>query len=84
MKKIINIFLLLLILSLTLYANIKVKIDKEEVYSGNEVRYTIIAIGQNPVFPDIRKISGYDVVKITSKTGITNDYKEIASQSYIF
>jgi len=84
MKKILGSFYMVFLLSSTLLAAVKSYVDNKEIYVGDEVRYTITAIGKNPIFPDIKKIAGYRVLKITSHQGITKEYEKKTSKTYIF
>ncbi len=71
MKKILGSLLILII---SLYASVDLKVDKLGFYKGDTVNITISATGEDVEFPDIDQIGGYQIVGISngSQTTIVN------------
>ncbi len=78
---------ILLMLPFILLAFVKVSVNKQTVYPGEEVEFVIEAEGNNVVFPDIQNIGGFEVRGSALSQNITilngNMHKSI-SKSYIF
>ncbi|MDA3946289.1 MAG: BatD family protein [Helicobacteraceae bacterium] len=77
----------LLLLPIFLFADVKVSVDKNALYRGDDVTYTITAVGKDVEFPDITEIGGNPVLSTSSSQNISiinGDYQKTVSKSYIF
>jgi len=70
MKKILGNIILLL-LSINLFANVSLKTDKLALYPGDSLNITISASGKNITFPDIDQIAGYPIEGIANGSSTT-------------
>ncbi len=74
-------------LSVSLFADIKSVVNKNEITRGEEVVFSLIANGNQVQFPNINKIDGYQIEGTQSSQSISivngNTTREI-SRSYIF
>ena len=87
MNKILGRIFILVLLSTSLFAGVKSFVDKNAVYKGEMVRFTISAEGKNPKFPTLTKIAGYKVQSVaesSSTTIINGNYKNTVSKTYYF
>ncbi len=87
MNKILGRIFILVLLSTSLFAGVKAFVDKNAVYKGEMVRFTISAEGKNPKFPTLTKIAGYNVQSVSessSTTIINGNYKNTVSKTYYF
>ncbi len=82
-----KIMWLIVFLSVSLFADIKSVVNKNEITRGEEVVFSLIANGNNVQFPNINKIDGYQIEGTQSSQSISivnaNTTREI-SRSYIF
>ena len=87
-KNLGKLFLIALLFSVQLFANgVEASVDKQVIYKGDGVRYTISIEGDNPIFPNITQIAGYDIrSKSSSKSVniINGNTKILTSKTYIF
>ncbi len=87
MKKTLGKIFILLLLSTTLFAGVKAFVNKDTIYSGDNVNYTISIDGENPEFPNLNKIAGYGVLGVSTSQSvniINGVYKSTTSKSYAF
>ena len=87
-KNLGKLFLIVLLFSVRLFANgVETSVDKQVIYKGDGVRYTISVEGNNPVFPSIDQIAGYDIKSRSSSKSvniINGNSKIVTSKTYIF
>jgi len=87
MKKTLGSIILLISLSASLFAGVKAFVDKNAVYSGDTVNFTISADGKNPKFPNLNTIAGYGVLGVSTSNSINvinGNYKSTVSKTYSF
>ncbi len=87
-KNLGKILFIIPLLFVRLFAvGVEAVVDKQAIYKGDSVRYTINITGENPVFPNISKIAGYDIRSRSSSKSISNfngNSKIITSKTYVF
>ncbi len=83
-----KIILLLLFMGVNLIAaSVSAKVDKNAIYRGDRVNFTITAQGSDVTFPQIQKIGGFDVIGTSSAqntTIINGDVSHKKSRIYTF
>jgi hypothetical protein len=87
MNKTLGKIFTLILLSTSLFAGVSVSVDKNAVYSGEIVQYTITVEGKNPKFPNLNKIAGYGVRGVSTSQSvniINGNYKSTISKTYSF
>jgi len=87
MKKILGKLIVLILLSSSLFAGVTASVDKDTIYSGDVVNYTISAEGKNPKFPNLNTIAGYGVMGVSTSQSvniINGNYKSTISKTYSF
>jgi len=87
MKKILGSMILLLALHVNLLAGVEASVDKQTIYAGQSVSYTIKIEGSNPIFPNIQEIAGYRVEGTSSSRSINiinGNTKSITAKTYMF
>ncbi|MFK5881239.1 MAG: BatD family protein [Sulfurospirillum sp.] len=87
MKKILGRVIALLLLASSLFAGVSASVDKDAIYSGDVVNYTISAEGKNPKFPNLNTIAGYGVMGVSTSQSvnvINGNYKSTISKTYSF
>jgi len=87
-KNLGKLFLIVLLFSVRLFADgVEASVDKQVIYRGDSVRYTISIEGSNPIFPSIEQIAGYDIRSRSSSKSvniINGNSKIVTSKTYIF
>ncbi len=87
MKKILGKLIVFILLSTSLFAAVSASVDKDTIYSGDVVNYTISAEGKNPKFPNLNTIAGYGIMGVSRSqmVNIVNgNYKSTISKTYSF
>jgi len=87
MKKILGSIFTTILFCTTLMAGVKTSVDRDAVYSGERVNFTISIEGKNPKFPNLNKIGGYGVEGVSSSNSINiinGNYKSTTSRTYAF
>lgn len=87
MKKILGSIFATVLFCTTLLAGVKTSVDRNAIYSGESVNFTIIIDGKNPKFPNLNKIAGYGVQGVSSANSINiinGNYKSTTSRTYNF
>jgi len=87
MNKILGRIFILVLLSTSLFAGVKSFVDKNAVYKGGIVRFTISVEGKNPKFPNLNTIAGYGVQGVSTSQSvniINGNYKSTISKTYSF
>lgn len=87
MNKTLGKFITLILLSLSLFAGVRATVDKDMVYNGDIVNYTISIEGKNPKFPNLNTIAGYGVRGVSTSQSvniINGNYKSTISKTYSF
>ena len=82
-----KILILLLITTITIFANVEASLDKNYIYSGDTVKFTIKADGKNVEFPQIDEIEGFPILNTSSNTQIVyinGKLNQSKSKSYYF
>ena len=77
----------LLLLPIFLFAGVDVNVDKNALYAGDEVTYTITVSGKDVEFPDITSIDGSPILGTNSSQNISiinGSYQKTVSRSYTF
>ncbi|MCJ7764613.1 MAG: BatD family protein, partial [Thiovulaceae bacterium] len=77
----------LLLLPLSLFAGVQAGVDKNALYAGESVTYTITVSGKDIAFPDITSIGGSPVMGTSSSQNISvinGDFQKTVSKSYTF
>ncbi|WP_345977337.1 BatD family protein [Sulfurimonas sp. HSL3-7] len=77
----------LLLLPLLLFAEVKVSVDNNVLYAGDNVTYTITATGSDIEFPVITSIDGNPILATNSSQNISitnGNYTKTHSKSYTF
>ena len=76
-----------LLLPVLLLADVKVSVDKNALYRGDSVTYTIAVTGSDIEFPTINEIDGNVVTQTSSSQNVTiinGDFQKTISKSYTF
>ena len=79
--------MILILLPLFLFASLNVYVNKQKIYPGEEVVYTIEASGNKIEFPQIDKIEEFDIKGVSHQENITiinSEIKKTIAKSYIF
>ena len=87
MKKILGSIFTTILLCTTLLAGVKTSVDKDAVYSGDKVNFTISLEGNNPKFPNLNTIGGYGVEGVSTSKSISiinGKTKSTTSRTYTF
>ena len=87
MKKILGSIFATVLFCTALIAGVKTSVDKDAVYSGERVNFTISIEGKNPKFPNLNKIAGYGVQGVSTSNSINiinGNYKSTTSRTYTF
>jgi len=77
----------LLLLPLFLFADVKESVDKNALYRGDSVTYTIAVSGKDVEFPTITEIGGNPILSTSGSQNISivnGDFQKTVSKSYIF
>ncbi len=86
-RQLLGSLYLLLFLPLLLVADVKVSVDKNALYRGDSVTYTISATGSDIEFPTIQEIAGAAIAQTGSSQNIkiiNGDFQKTISKSYTF
>ena len=78
---------ILILLPLFLFASLNVYVNKQKVYPGEEVIYTIEANGNKIEFPQINKIGEFEIKEVSEQENIiiiNGEMKKTIAKSYIF
>ncbi len=70
MRQILGKILITFILTLPLFAGVKASVDKEALYLGDVLHYSIEVSGDNPSFPNLLDIAGFRVLGSSSSSSI--------------
>ncbi len=87
MKKTLGKLIAIVLLSTSLLAGVKAFVNKNTVYSGNIVNYTISIEGKKPKFPNLNTIAGYGIRGVSTSQSvniINGNYKSTVSKTYSF
>ena len=79
--------MILILLPLFLFASLNVYVNKQKIYPGEEVVYTIEASGNKIEFPQIDKIEEFDIKGVSHQENITiinSEIKKTIAKSYTF
>ncbi|MGB5964036.1 MAG: BatD family protein [Sulfurimonadaceae bacterium] len=77
----------LMFLPLFLFADVKESVDKNALYMGDSVTYTITVVGKDVEFPTITEIDGNPILSTSGSQNISiinGDFQKTVSKSYIF
>ena len=78
----------LVVFSINLFATgVSVRVSSPAIYKGDSVNFTIEAIGDKVVFPDINTISGYKIIGVSSGSSmsiINGNYSKKLTKTYSF
>ncbi len=77
----------LLLLPLFLFADVKVNVDKNVLYKGDSVTYTIAVSGDDIEFPTITEIEGNPIESTSGSQNVSiinGHYQKTVSKSYTF
>lgn len=87
MKKILGSIFTAILFCTTLMAGVKTSVDRDAIYSGERVNFTISIEGKNPKFPNLNTIGGYPVLGVSTSNSINiinGNYKSTTSKTYTF
>ncbi len=70
MRQILGKILIIVILALPLFAGVKASVDKEALYLGDVLHYSIEVSGDSPSFPNLLDIAGFRVLGSSSSSSI--------------
>jgi len=82
-----KILILIQFLTIAIFANVEASLDRNYIYSGDRVKYTIKADGKNVEFPQIDEIEGFPIQNTSSSTQvvyINGKMSQSKSKSYYF
>ena len=82
-----KILILIQFLTIAIFANVEASLDRNYIYSGDRVKYTIKADGKNVEFPQIDEIEGFPILNTSSSTQvvyINGKMSQSKSKSYYF
>jgi len=85
MKLPIGKIAVVLLLPLFLFAEVKVNVDNNVLYAGDDLTYTITASGSDVEFPEITSIDGNPIMATNSSRNISiinGSYQKTISKSY--
>jgi hypothetical protein len=71
MKQILGKILILLFLTITVFAGVKVSVTPPAIYKGDSVNFIISADGNSIEFPKIQEIAGYPIVGTSSSQSVS-------------
>ncbi len=77
----------LMLLPLFLFADVQESVDKNALYRGDSVTYTISVSGKDVEFPTITSIDGNPILSTSGSQNISiinGDFQKTVSKSYIF
>ena len=77
----------LLLLPLFLFADVKESVDRNALYRGDSVTYTIAVSGKDVEFPTIIEIGGNPIISTSGSQNISvinGDFQKTVSKSYVF
>ncbi len=87
MRQLLGSLFLLLILPVMLWGSVKATVDKNALYRGDSVTYTISVTGSDIEFPTITEIGGYAIESTSSAQNISivnGNFEKRVSKSYTF
>ncbi len=79
--------LIALLLPLFLFADVKESVDRNALYRGDSVTYTIAVSGKDVEFPTIIEIGGNPIISTSGSQNISvinGDFQKTVSKSYVF
>ena len=86
-RQLLGSLLALILLPIALLGNTKGSVDKNALYRGDSVTYTISVSGRDVEFPSITEIGGYPILSTSGAQNISvinGDFQKTVSKSYIF
>ncbi len=86
-RQLLGKLIVLLFLPLALFADVKESVDKNALYRGDSVTYTIAVSGKDVEFPTITEVDGNPIVSTSGSQNISvinGDFQKTVSKSYVF
>jgi len=86
-RQLLGKLIILLFLPLALFATVKESVDKNALYRGDSVTYTIAVSGKDVEFPSITEIGGNPILSTSGSQNISvinGDFQKTVSKSYVF
>ena len=86
-RQLLGKVIVLLFLPLVLFATVKESVDKDVLYKGESVTYTIAVTGKDVEFPTITEIGGNPVLSTSGSQNVSiinGDFQKSVSKSYLF
>ena len=87
MNKLLGSLITILLIPMFLFGNVNVSVDKNALYQGDSVTYTISVTGSDIEFPDITNIGGYAIESTARSQNISlinGDFKKTIAKSFTF
>ncbi len=86
-RQLLGKLIILLLLPLALFGDVKESVDKNALYRGDSVTYTIAVSGKDVEFPTIIEIGGNPILSTSGSQNISvinGDFQKTVSKSYVF